>query len=195
MAHIFASDRAQKPRNAAQAASRSVAGSPLENLQQHADASGHPQNLKSLQRAAEPVQRMEDEEMLQGKAKNGSLAADPVQLKAGDGSSQGLPASLQSGVEQLSGVDMSGVQVLYNSSRPAQLQAHAYAQGQAIHLGPGQETHLPHEAWHVAQQAQGRVQPNGQVAGQALNDDAGLEREADVMGARAMQEGNALERD
>lgn len=47
----------------------------------------------------------------------------------------------------------------YNSSRPAQLQALAYAQGSDIHLGPGQERHLPHEAWHGVQQAQGRVQP------------------------------------
>ncbi|MEL6127089.1 MAG: DUF4157 domain-containing protein, partial [Pseudomonadota bacterium] len=33
----------------------------------------------------------------------------------------------------------------------------AYAQGSNIHLGPGQDQHLPHEAWHVVQQRQGRV--------------------------------------
>jgi hypothetical protein len=27
---------------------------------------------------------------------------------------------------------------------------------------PGQEQHLPHEAWHVVQQKQGRVKPTGQ---------------------------------
>ncbi|MEM7041075.1 MAG: DUF4157 domain-containing protein [Bacteroidota bacterium] len=36
-------------------------------------------------------------------------------------------------------------------------QAHAYDQGTDIHIGPGQEKHLPHEAWHVVQQKQGRV--------------------------------------
>jgi len=49
--------------------------------------------------------------------------------------------------------------VHYNSDKPAQLQAHAYAQGTDIHLASGQEKHLPHEAWHVVQQKQGRVKP------------------------------------
>src|SRR5262245_52567316 len=66
----------------------------------------------------------------------------------------GLPGSLKSGVENLSGFSMNDVKVHYNSSKPAQLQAHAFAQGTQIHLGPGQEKHLPHEAWHVVQQKQ-----------------------------------------
>jgi len=60
----------------------------------------------------------------------------------------------------------------------------AYAQGKDIHVGPGQEQHLPHEAWHVVQQAQGRVRPTMQMKGAAINDDTGLEAEADVMGAK-----------
>ena len=99
----------------------------------------------------------------------------------------GLPAQLKSGIEALSGVSMDGVRVHRNSSRPAAVQARAYTQGSDIHLGPGQDQHLPHEAWHVVQQAKGRVAPTRQLAGGVpLNDDAGLEREADVMGARAM---------
>ncbi|MDM5179909.1 DUF4157 domain-containing protein [Massilia sp. DJPM01] len=100
----------------------------------------------------------------------------------------GLPDQLKSGIESLFGISMDHVKVHFNSSRPAQLHAHAYAQGSDIHLGPGQSAHLPHEAWHVVQQAQGRVRPTMQMkAGVAVNDDEGLEREADVMGARAMQ--------
>lgn len=107
---------------------------------------------------------------------------------AGTPARGGLPEGLQRGIETLSGMDMSGVRVHRNSAKPAALQAHAYAQGQDIHLGPGQEKHLPHEAWHVVQQAQGRVKPTRQMKrGVAVNDDAGLEREADLMGARAMQ--------
>ncbi len=34
----------------------------------------------------------------------------------------------------------------------ASIQAEAYAQGSDIHVGSGQEKHLPHEAWHVVQQ-------------------------------------------
>lgn len=99
----------------------------------------------------------------------------------------GLPDQLKSGIESLAGLSLDAVKVHYNSSRPAQLQAHAYAQGHDIHVGPGQEVHLPHEAWHVVQQAQGRVRPTAQLKGDvALNDDAQLELEADVMGARAL---------
>jgi hypothetical protein len=103
----------------------------------------------------------------------------------GDGAA--LPAQLQSGIEALSGLSMDHVRVHYNSPRAAQMQAQAYAQGSDIHLGPGHEQHLPHEAWHVVQQAQGRVAPTMQTAGGiGVNDDTGLEREADVMGARAL---------
>jgi Domain of unknown function (DUF4157)/DNA/RNA non-specific endonuclease len=99
----------------------------------------------------------------------------------------GLPDNLKSGIENLSGYSMNDVKVHYNSDKPAQLNAHAYAQGTNIHLASGQEKHLPHEAWHVVQQKQGRVQPTRQLKGKvAINDDAGLEREADVMGEKAL---------
>jgi len=74
-----------------------------------------------------------------------------------------MPAPLKAGLEQLSGLDMSDVQVQYNSPKPAEIHALAYAQGNQIHVGPGQERHLPHEAWHVVQQKQGRVRPSTEV--------------------------------
>jgi GNAT superfamily N-acetyltransferase len=98
-----------------------------------------------------------------------------------------LPDGLKAGVEALSGIALDDVRVHFNSSRPAQLQALAYTQGNAIHIAPGQERHLPHEAWHVVQQRQGRVRATTQLDGTAINDDAALEREADVMGGRALQ--------
>jgi|GEM_PF-5818319 len=100
----------------------------------------------------------------------------------------GLPDKLKSGIEHLSGYSLNDVKVHYNSAKPAQLQAHAYAQGTDIHIASGQEKHLAHEAWHVVQQKQGRVQPTVQLKGNVnVNDDAGLENEADVMGAKALQ--------
>ncbi|WP_298507592.1 DUF4157 domain-containing protein [uncultured Kordia sp.] len=99
----------------------------------------------------------------------------------------GLPNNLKSGIESLSGHSMDDVKVHYNSSKPAQLNAHAYAQGTNIHVASGQEKHLPHEAWHVVQQKQGRVQATKTVNGAKINDNAGLEKEADVMGAKALQ--------
>ncbi len=121
----------------------------------------------------------EEEEPMQGKFDATTNQSAPVQRKGG------LPDNLKSGVEQLSGTDMSDVKVHYNSERPAQLNALAYAQGNDIHVGPGQEQHLPHEAWHVAQQRQGRVSPTKTVNGQPVNDNNSLEKEADVMGAKA----------
>lgn len=101
----------------------------------------------------------------------------------------GMPNTLKSGLEQLSGLDLSPVRVHYNSPKPAQVGALAYAQGTNIHLGPGQERHLQHEGWHVVQQMQNRVRPTIQYKNTAINDDTGLEREADVMGHRAAATG------
>jgi uncharacterized protein DUF4157 len=102
-------------------------------------------------------------------------------------SQAGLPTRLRSGIENLSGLAMDDVRVHYNSSKPAQFQALAHTHGNEIHLGPGQEKHLPHEAWHVAQQKQGRVKPRGRrINGLQINDDPGLEAEADRFGAQAL---------
>lgn len=105
----------------------------------------------------------------------------------------GLPDHLKTGLENLSGHSMDDVKVHYNSSKPAQLKAHAFAQGNNIHLAPGQEKHLSHEAWHVVQQKQGRVKPTLQMAGQAINDQPSLEKEADEMGRKASQSGSNSE--
>lgn len=115
------------------------------------------------------LQRQEDDEMLQGKA-----------IGAG-----GLPTQLQNSMQAMSGVNLDGVRVHYNSSAPAKVGAHAFAQGSDIHLASGQERHLPHEAWHVVQQKQGRVQPTMELGGVAINDSPALESEADRMGERA----------
>ncbi|CAG7640669.1 hypothetical protein PAECIP111802_02672 [Paenibacillus allorhizosphaerae] len=111
-------------------------------------------------------------------------ATPPIQLKDNQ---TGIPDDLKDGLETLSGIDLSGVRVHYNSPKPSQVQALAYAQGTDIHLGPGQEQHLPHEGWHVVQQLRGGVQPTSKLAnGILLNDEEGLENEADTMGAQAL---------
>lgn len=102
-----------------------------------------------------------------------------------------MPDSLKAGIEKLSGLDMSDVQVHYGSSRPTEFGALAHAQGTDIHLGPGQERQLPHEAWHVVQQKQGRVTATRNAGGIAINDEPGLEQEADEMGAKAARGASA----
>lgn len=135
------------------------------------------------------VQRKADEELLPDDFEGVSNNADAGEARAqrlDEPNRSSLPKQLKSGIEALSGITMNHVTVHYNSGKPAQLHANAYAQGDEIHIAPGQEQHLPHEAWHVVQQAQGRVSPTMQMHdGVAVNDDANLEREADVMGARA----------
>ena len=126
---------------------------------------------------------------------NGASAAPPsygidfLDRHRGQPNRTGLPDQLKTGIENLSGMSLDNVRIHYNSDKPAQLQALAYTQGTDIHVGPGQEKHLAHEAWHVVQQAQSRVKPTLQMKGVPVNDDAGLEREADVMGERARLSG------
>lgn len=124
----------------------------------------------------------------QDKAPASSTPTDMIPRKTNQ---TGLPDQLKTGIENLSSHPMDDVRVHYNSAKPAGLQAHAYAQGSDIHIGPGQEKHLPHEAWHVVQQREGRVKPTMQMKGEAINDDAGLEREADIMGAKASKSGKS----
>ena len=117
---------------------------------------------------------------------NNRIQKQPVSQLYKD--SHSLPDNVKHGVESLSGISMDDVKVHYNSAKPAQLNAHAYAQGTDIHIASGQEKHLPHEAWHVVQQKQGRVRPTTMMKAKVpINDDAGLEKEADAMGARALQ--------
>lgn len=169
---------------------------------------------RMLQALAEPVQRLEDEdEMLQGKFENPvQREEDEAELLQGkfeqpaqrlgdeedDELMQGkfetpeqkrnetdMSDNLKAGIEDLSGFAMDDVRVHYNSPEPATVQALAYTQGTDIYVAPGQEQHLPHEAWHVAQQMAGRVEPTTEVSGLPVNDCIELEHEADVMGARA----------
>ncbi|MDD3139895.1 MAG: DUF4157 domain-containing protein [Lachnospiraceae bacterium] len=156
---------------------------------------------KSIQRYAleeeeEPLQgrfdtaqreKIDEDELLQGKFDSTSTTKqEPVQRKEKTNNT-GLPDNLKTGIENLSGYSMDDVKVHYNSDKPSQLQALAYTQGTDIHVAPGQEKHLPHEAWHVIQQKQGRVQPTMQMQGVNVNDNQGLEQEADMMWQQAAQ--------
>ena len=169
---------------------------------------------RMLQALAEPVQRLEDEdEMLQGKFENPvqreedeaellqGKFAQPAQRLGDEEDDElmqgkfetpeqkrnetGMSDNLKAGSEDLSGFAMDDVRVHYNSPEPATVQALAYTQGTDIYVAPGQEQHLPHEAWHVAQQLAGRVEPTTEVSGLPVNDCIELEHEADVMCARA----------
>ena len=107
--------------------------------------------------------------------------------KAEPANQTGMPTNLKNGIESLSGFSMEDVRVHYNSDKPQKMQALAYTEGTDIHIGPGQEQHLAHEAWHVVQQKAGMVAPTTSIGGVPVNDDEALEHEADVMGRKAME--------
>lgn len=103
-----------------------------------------------------------------------------------------LPEDVRAKMERSFGANFSAVRV-HESASADQLGALAYARGADLHFAPGHyQPHdargqelLGHELAHVVQQSQGRVAATTQAKGVALNDDPGLEREADVMGERA----------
>ena len=133
--------------------------------------------------AEKEIEEEEEKAPIQGKFIDDSHVSD-----SSEANNTGLPNQLKTGIENLSGYAIDDVKVHYDSDQPAQLQAHAYAQGTDIHIAPGQEKYLPHEAWHVVQQKQGRVQATTQLKQQVpINDDSLLEREADIMGQKALQ--------
>ena len=129
-----------------------------------------------------------DIEDLQNNIDNSENAQSISQLQKKVDNSKPLPEDLKEGVEQLSGQDMSDVKVNYNSNKPQQLDAHAYANGNEIEIAPGQEKHLPHEAWHVVQQKQNKVKPTDKTkSGELINDEQLLEDESDRMGNKALE--------
>lgn len=146
-------------------------------IQQKLDGSGSLQFVDNRSMNL-PLQRIGEDE-------DESLQMKPDTTMQRKQNNTGLPDNLKAGVENLSGYSLDDVKVHYNSSQPATVQALAYTQGTDIHVAPGQEQHLPHEAWHVAQQMAGRVEPTTEVGGMPVNDNAGLEHEADVMGSKA----------
>jgi hypothetical protein len=110
-----------------------------------------------------------------------------------------MPAPIRRTMERAFNADFSAIRVHEGPEAPA-IGALAYAQGADIHFAPGAYAPddargreiLGHELAHTVQQAQGRVRTRIQTKGIGLNDSAALEREADVMGARAARGRPAL---
>lgn len=132
-------------------------------------------------------EEVDEDELLQGRFES-TLATEQKSAQRKEKlNNTGLPDNLKTGIENLSGYSMDDVHVHYSSDKPAQLNALAYAQGTDIHIASGQEKHLPHEAWHIVQQKQGRVKSTIQQQGVNVNNDERLENEADEMGYKSLE--------
>lgn len=132
------------------------------------------------------VQRDEEEDdLLQGKFEQ------PLQRKVENNT--GIPDDVKQRMEDSFGTDFSSVRVHPDSAKAPEVGALAYTQGTDIHFAPGQfkpdtsagQQLIGHELTHVVQQAEGRVQPTTEIGGIPVNDNEGLEHEADVLGAKA----------
>lgn len=160
--------------------------------------------------AARPVQRHADKrrpEETEDRAPGGRGPSAPQNLVGLVGSLQSMLSNRQlarlvadgrvlardaNKMEGSFGIDFSAVR-LHESSEAAKLGAVAFTRGTDIHFAPGEydpssergQTLLGHELAHVVQQSEGRVAPTTQAKGVDVNDAAGLEREADDLGARA----------
>jgi hypothetical protein len=119
--------------------------------------------------------------------KASEAAANTAVIQRKKSNETGLPDELKTGIESLAGMSLDHVKVVYNSSKPAEVNALAFAEGSVIHVAPGQEAHLPEEAWHIVQQMQGKVRATTEVNGKAVNNDPELEKEAAEMGAKASE--------
>lgn len=90
----------------------------------------------------------------------------------------GIPDNIKDGIEKLSGISLDDVTVHYNSPKPAEIGANAYAKGTDVYIAPGQEEHLPQELWHVIQQKQGKVKAKIKAHGENINNEDTLEEDA-----------------
>jgi hypothetical protein len=104
----------------------------------------------------------------------------------------GLDAPIKEKMETAFGADLSSVRV-HEDGEAAKMGAQAFTRGSDLHFAPGQyqpdtargQELIGHELAHVVQQSEGRVAASFQAKGLAVNDDPGLEAEADAIGARA----------
>lgn len=107
-----------------------------------------------------------------------------------------LPPALRETMERALGGDFSGIRIHQDDS-PRAYGARAYARGTDLHFAPGEfdpdsaagQVLIGHELVHVLQQAAGLVAATTTVDGAAVNDDAGLERDAATRGAAAVGAG------
>ncbi len=124
------------------------------------------------------------------KSESNPTSRDPTQKKANNN----LPEGLQSNLETSFGQDFSNVNIHKNSRQALELNALAFTQDENIHFAPGQfnpnsesgTNLIGHEFTHVVQQRSGGVKPTTMLGkGLSVNEDSGLETEADHLGKRA----------
>lgn len=166
----------------------------------HPDSHPAPGKRTLVEPLAEPVVQRQAAATPAAPAPGAATSASPLSQRAtiqqlfgrGDPAGQPLSAPVRTRMESSFGTDFSDVRI-HEGSHVSQLGAEAYAQGANVHFAPGNFDPaspkglelLGHELAHVVQQRAGRVAVSAQARGGSINDDPGLEAEADHAGARA----------
>jgi hypothetical protein len=161
--------------------------SPTAALQTKSSVSG---GDRAIQRA-EPEE--DDELQMKSASPAQSTQNQPLQRKPSTGSGRVIPEPVREKMEKSFGTSFSNVSIHTESAQAKNIGALAYAQGSQIHFAPGQynpnstsgQALLGHELTHIVQQRVGRVPTPKQSKGLPINANPALEREADLLGARA----------
>lgn len=118
----------------------------------------------------------------------GDFFKPAVQMKR----NEDLPEDVQFQMESSFSQDLSNVKIHKNSRRAKELNAHAFTEGNDVHIADGKynpttnegKALIGHELTHVIQQKSGRVSPTVQFNRIGINTEDHLEKEADTIGER-----------
>ncbi|WP_298420672.1 DUF4157 domain-containing protein [uncultured Kordia sp.] len=149
-------------------------------------------NKQPQEKTNNVIQRKEGKSFVKPKGDSNSFAPPKTSGKQ----NKSLPAKLQSNMESSLGHDFSNVGIHTNSQKAVQMKARAFTQSEQIHFAPGEfnpsstsgQNLIGHEFTHIAQQRAGIVKPTKALKkGVMINDDRGLESEADNFGRKAVR--------
>lgn len=165
----------------------------MDAVQRKAYAAIQQYNGQVAQRADAGEELEEDKGAAMTKMAPGAHSPQPVQRQEDASNNTGMPGAVKSQMEGAFNTDFSDVKVHTESAQAKSIGALAYTQGTDVHFAPGQfkpETSsgqqlIGHELTHVVQQREGKVQANTEIGGMPVNNDPGLEAEADSMGSKA----------
>ncbi|BDD08769.1 hypothetical protein FUAX_12010 [Fulvitalea axinellae] len=141
--------------------------------------------------APQVLQQSSESDTVQAMTDSSSFFGEqPVQAMT-EGPKKGSLDYVVQRASDIMGHDFSNVNVIQNSMSARSIGAHAYAQGNDIHVAQtlnmnrSFDQHLMgHELAHVVQQSKGIVQATGSVGGLPLNDNPQLESSADSWGQK-----------
>lgn len=91
----------------------------------------------------------------------------------------GIPDKMKKDFEERSRVPLDNVRVYRNSPLPERYGALAFSKGDSIYIKSGEERYLEHEIVHQIQAAQGMVEAEERINGEAFNQNPVLEDEAE----------------